>query len=225
VGVTTVREILKRDGIHPAPKKARKEPPVPWSTFVHAHMESLVACDFFTKKVYTLRGVFTAHVLVLIHLGTRKVYCSAATYNPDEEWVMQQARNAAMWLEDISVKPRFLILDRDTKFTARFDAFWKGNTVRPIRIPPKSPRGNAFVECWIGKTKQECLNMFMCFSRSQLDYIVSRWLHHYHEERPHQGRDIGNRVLDENFVPAAKGSVRRKTELGGLLTSYYREAA
>jgi len=225
IGITTVRDILKESGIHPTPEKARKNPPIPWTTFVHAHMDVLIATDFFTKRIYTLRGVFTAYVLVFIHLGTRKVFCSPATYHPDSEWVMQQARNASMWLEDIGVEPRFLIRDRDRIFPDQFDAFWKEADVRPIKIPPKAPRANAFAECWIGKAKHYCLNYFVCFSRDQLDYIVRTWVRHYHTERPHQGKDIGNHVLDEKFVPMTKGKIRCKRELGGILTSYYREAA
>ena len=133
--MTTVRDILKRADIHPTPNKAKKKPPIPWSTFVHAHMESRVATDFFAKLIYMLRGVFDAHILVFIHLGSRKVYCSAAVYQPDSEWVMQQARNATMWLEDLGVEPRFLIHDRDTKLTQQFQAFCKE---ADVRSPPGS---------------------------------------------------------------------------------------
>lgn len=112
IASTTVRRILKDSGIHPAPDKAFKKPAVPWTTFVHAHMDSMAGSDFFTKRIYTLRGVLTAYMLVFIHFGARKVYCSAPTFNPDEEWIMQQARNAEMWLEDTGVAPRFLVHDR-----------------------------------------------------------------------------------------------------------------
>ena len=112
IGSPTVKKILKDSDVHPAPDKAFKKPAVPWTTFVHAHMDSMAGCDFFTKRIYTLRGVFTAYMVVFIHFGTRKVYCSAPTFNPDEEWIMQQARNAEMWLEDTGVAPRFLVHDR-----------------------------------------------------------------------------------------------------------------
>ena len=113
VGATTVKQILRGSGIHPAPDKAFKRPAVPWTTFVHAHMDSLVGTDFFTERVYTLRGALTAYVLVFIHLGSRKVYYSPSTYNPTGDWVMQQTRSASMWLDDMGVKARFLIHDRD----------------------------------------------------------------------------------------------------------------
>lgn len=224
-GASTVREILHDSGMHPDPLKARKNPPIPWTTFVYAHIESIVADDFFTKKVYTLYGVFDAYVLVFIHLGSRKVYCSSFTYHPSSEWVMQQARNASMWMEDIGVEPRFLIRDRDRKYPDAFDAFRKSEGVRCIKIPPRAPRANAFCESFVGTLKKESLNYFICFSREHLDYIVRVWVAHYLTERPHRGVGRDNTVLDENFTPTTEGSIRCKHQLGGLIKSYYRDAA
>ena len=156
--------------------------------------------------------------------ATRKVFPSPSTYHPDFDWVMQQARNAAMWMDDEGTAPRFLIRDRDRKYPDEFDAFWKPD-VRCIRIPIKAPMANAFCETYIGKMKQEVLNHFICFSRGHLDYILRVWHKHYHEQRPHRGVGRDNTVLDEAFVPKTEGAVRCKSELGGLIKSYYREAA
>ena len=225
VSATTVRKILKDKAHHPAPDKAFKKPAIPWTTFVHAHMDSLVCVDFFTKRVYTLRGVFTAHVLVFIHVATRKVYCSSATYHPDGEWVMQQARNATMWLEDMGVKTRFLVHDRDRKYPDEFRTFWRQAGVRCIRIPLKSPKANSFVETWIEGCKRECLNSFICFSLDQLDHILKLWVAHYNTRRPHRGVGMHNEVLDQTFRPQLEGRVRCKQQLGGIIKEYYREAA
>ena len=225
IGATTVRQILKDSGVYPAPDKAFKKPAVPWTTFVHAHMDSMVATDFFTKRVYTLRGVFTAYMLVFIHIGTRKVYCSPPTYHPDGKWVMQQARNANMWLEDMGVKPRFLVHDRDRLFPNEFREFWKSGGVRCIRIPIKAPRANAFAETWIESFKREALNSFICFGLDQLDYIKTTWVTYYNTLRPHRGLGMNNEVLDEEFQPQIHGTVRCKHQLGGLIKSYHRQAA
>jgi putative transposase len=83
---------------------------------------------------------------------------------------------------------------------------------------------NAFCESYIGKTKQEVLNHFICFSRGQLDYILRVWLKHYHEQRPHRGVGRDNTVLDVDFAPQTEGHIRRKSEIGGILKRYYREA-
>lgn len=224
-GANSVKRILNKAGIHPSPEKRRKKPALPWTTFVGAHMESLVACDFFTKTVLTARGPLTAYVLIFIHLGSRRVYCSAPTYAPDSAWVTQQARNTLIWCEDKGIAPALLIRDADTKFSASFDTVWASEGARVIQIPHKAPDANAFAESFIGTVKRECLDFFVCFSRSQLDYILRTWVRHYNKERPHRGRDIGNNVLQVDFRPARDGPIRRRRQLGGIITSYTRDAA
>lgn len=223
VGLTTIRDILKRSDCPPLPEKTKSRPALPWSKFVSAHMESLVACDFFTKPVYTLRGRFDAYVLVFLHLGSRRVYLSQPTFHPDEAWVMQQARNVTMWMDDHGIEARYLIHDRDTKFTRQFDAFWKSTGVRCIRIPPKAPQANGFCESFIGTCKQQCLNHFVCFGLGQLAHINRVWLDYYHTERPHQGTD--NNVISADFRRTSAGPVKRQERLGGIVAWYEREAA
>jgi putative transposase len=224
IGTTTIRDILKEEGHFPDPQKAIKNPPIPWTTFIRANMESIVACDFFTKRIFTLRGVREAYVLTFIHLGSRKVFCSPSTYHPDSKWIMQQARNASMWMEEEGIEPRFLIRDRDRKYPDTFDEFWEPH-VRCIRIPPQAPKANAFAETFIASTRREVLNHFVCFSRDQLDHILRIWLRHYHEDRPHRGVGRDNTILNVNFTPQTEGRIRYRSELGGILKSYYREAA
>jgi hypothetical protein len=178
-------------------------------------MESLVACDFFTKPVYTLRGKVDAYVLVFLHLGSRRVYMSQPTIHPDEAWVMQQARNVAMWLDDHGIEARYLIHDRDTKFTRQFDAFWNGTGVRCIRIPPKAPQANTFCESFIGTCKHQCLNHFVCFGLGQLAHINRVWLDYYHTQRPHQG--TGNNVISADFGRTSAGPIKRQEQLGGIV--------
>lgn len=224
-GANSVKRILNEAGIHPSPEKRKKKPALPWTTFVRAHMESMVACDFFTKTVLTARGPLTAYVLIFIHLGSRRVYCSAPTYAPDSAWVTQQARNTLMWCSKQGIEPSFLIRDADTKFSASFDTVWASEGARVIQIPHRAPDANAFAESFIGTIKRECLDFFVCFSRSQLDYILRTWVRHYNTERPHRGRGIGNNVLQVDFRPVGDGPIRRNRQLGGIVTSYTRDAA
>jgi putative transposase len=222
-GHASVRRILLGADVHPTPeKRQQRQPPMPWSQFIASHMESLVACDFFTKPVHTLRGKLDAYVLVFLHLGSRKVFCTPATFHPDEQWVMQQARNAAMWMQEEGIQPMMLLVDRDTKFTVQFRYFWKKQKVRPKRLPFGAPNANAYCESFLSRLKGECLNHFVLFSLSQTDYIVQTWVDHYLRERPHRG--VGNGVLDSDFTPQAKGEVCCRARLGGLIKSYYRVA-
>ena len=145
IGPTSVKRILNENGVHPTPEKAQtRQPPMPWIQFVHAHLETLVAIDFFTKPVHTLRGTFDAYVLVFLHLKTRKIFCSSATFNPDDRWVMQQARNAAMWMEEENIHPDMLIMDHDTKFSLHFRQFWRDAGVQPKQIPIRAHRAKDY---------------------------------------------------------------------------------
>lgn len=224
-GANSVKRILTDAGIHPSPERRKKKPALPWTTFIQAHMETMVACDFFSKTVLTLRGPRTAYVLMFIHLGSRRVFCSAPTYAPDSAWVTQQARNTLMWCTEQGIMPKFLIRDADTKFSTSFDTVWESETARVIQIPHRAPDANAFAESFIATIKRECLDFFICFSRSQLDYILRTWVRHYNTERPHRGRDIGNNVLQVDFRPVRDGPIRRNRQLGGIITSYTRDAA
>ena len=146
-------------------------------------------------------------------------------YNPTGDWVMQQSRNANMWLDDMGVKPRFVIHDRDRKYPDEFREIWKSEAVRCIRIPLKAPKANSFTESFLETLKREALNYFMCFGLDQLDYILKIWVSYYNTLRPHRGITMNNEVLDETFRPQLEGTVRCKQQLGGIIRAYYREAA
>jgi putative transposase len=225
IGRTTIQDILKKEGHYPVPDKSTRYPSGNWKNMINSHMNTLVSCDFFSKEILTWRGKVDAFVLVFIHIGSRKVFTSTPTFNPNDAWVLQQARNAAMWLEDIGVQATLLTRDRDKKFSHRFDAFWRSEGVEPKKTPVRAPMANSYCECYIGKAKRECLNHFIYFSLDHLDYINREWLSYYNNQRPHQGEDIGNKVLDADFKPATTGEVKREQRLGGVISWYYREAA
>ena len=130
-----------------------------------------------------------------------------------------------MWLDDIDIKATGLIRDRDTKFTTRFDAIWKSEGAKIHKTPVRSPKANGFCECYIVKVKRECLNHFIFFNLDHLNYINREWLKYYHNQRPHQGNDINNNVLDVDFRPTDQGEVKREQRLGGVISWYYRDAA
>ncbi len=154
VGAKSVKRTLKEAGIYPSPKKHKGKPALPWTTFIRAHMEGMVACDVFSKAVFTFSGPRTAHVLIFIHLGSRRVFCSAPTCAPDPAWVTQQARNTLMWCAEQRITPDFLIRDADIKFSASFDTVWTSETARVIQIPHRAPDANAFAESFIGTIKR-----------------------------------------------------------------------
>jgi len=171
VGRSTVRRILLESGLSPSPARRGKACDTTWRRFMRLHMNTLVACDFFTKSILTPIGPRLAFSLAFIHLGTRRVFLSPATFHPNECWVKQQGRNVMMWLDEQQLQAEFILHDRDTKFSSAFGRLFRNAGVAPIRTPLLAPNANAFVESWIGSFKRECLNHFMCFSLGHLDHI------------------------------------------------------
>ncbi len=233
LGRSSVRRILKEEGLTPSPTRRGKADETTWRKFIRLHVDTLIACDFFTKNVITPFGIRVAYCLAFIHIGTRKVFLSPPTYHPNERWVQQQGRNMMMWLEDNQIHARFLIHDRDTKFSAGFRRLFKNAGTRCLRTPLLAPDANAYAEAWIGGLKRESLNYFMCFGLGHLNHIGQQYVRFFNEHRPHQG--LGNRTLPAAATePPAEcvfessqevGSIQCQRFLGGLLRHYYRVAA
>ncbi len=155
------------------------------------------------------------------------------TYHPDERWVQQQGRNLLIWLEDEQLGARFLIHDRDTKFSKAFRNLFRGAGIRPLKTPLLAPDAKFLSEAWIGELKRETLDYFLCFSLGRLNHIGQSYTRFFNEHRPHQG--LGNRTLPaaatgppEELVsnPAPEiGRVRCQRFPSGLLRHYYHDAA
>lgn len=233
IGRSSVRRILKDEGLTPSPVRRGWAGETTWQQFIRLHMNTLVACDFFSKSVLTPLGMRIAYCLAFIHVGTRKVYLSPPTYHPHERWGQQQGRNLLMWLDEHDLQARFLIHDRDSKFSAAFRNVFRNAGTRPLRTPKLAPDANAFCEAWIGAAKRECLDYFLCFSLTHLDHINQSYVHFFNEYRPHQG--LGNQTTpaaaigppqDPSVDSALElGRIRCRRFLGGLLRHYYRAAA
>ena len=147
---STVWQILKDAGIDPAPRRSGQS----WRAFLDAQAKTILAADFFHVDTVFLRRL---HVLFIIEHGTRRVHLAGITAHPTGEWVTQQARNVLMTLEGHADGLKFLIRDRDTTFTAAFDAVFTAVGVRIIKTPIRAPRANAIAERWISSARRECL--------------------------------------------------------------------
>jgi len=219
----TVGNILQRHGISPAPERTRA---TTWADFIRAHMSVLAGTDFFSVEVLTLRGLVTYYVLFFIRLESRRVEVAGITQHPNEAWMKQIARNVTMDEWGFLDGCRYLIHDRDTKFTDSFRAIVKTSQVDPLKLPARSPNLNAYAERWVKSVKDECLSKLILFGEKSLRRALCEYLIHFHTERNHQGKD--NVLL---FPAATKamihgdGSVGCKECLGGLLKYYHRDAA
>ena len=221
VGRGTIANILKEHGIEPAPERDKH---TSWSTFLKAHWECLSATDFLTVEVLTLAGLVTHYLLFFIDISSRSVYIAGVTTNPDNPWMMQVARN----LTDVDTGflrgKRYLILDRDTKYSDAFRSLLVRDGIKIIRLPPRSPNLNAFAERFVRSIKEECLSRIIFFGQASLRHAVKHFMAHYHAERNHQG--LGNRLLQPISATAPLNRpVKQCQRLGGMLNYYYREAA
>lgn len=217
----TVRRIMLDHGLLPDPDKPYK---TTWTTFIKSHWESLAACDFFTVEALGLKGLVRYFVYFVIDLATRRVEIAGISPNPTEQWVVQQARNLTDPDEGFLKNKRLLIHDRDPLFTAKFRDTLKAGGVRCLKMPKQSPNLNSVAERFVWGAKHGCLNHMILFSERHVRYVVQSYVDHYNTERPHQG--LGNRrVIEPPEPPPKEGPVRCRERLGGLLKTYYREAA
>jgi putative transposase len=220
---------MMAEGLHPDPARRRRVQAgeTPWRKFLDLHMNTLVAWDFFCKSVLTPLGRKTAYCIVFMHLGSRKIFLSPATLEPKQEWVVQQARNVGMWMQDQGIHARFVLCDHDAKFPASFDATFAAAGARVLRTPTGAPNANAFVESWIGKLRRECLDHLWCFGLNHFDHIVQAYAAYHNHHRPHQS--LGNLPLLMKGKPPRvlplDSAIHCRQSLGGLLKHYYRAAA
>jgi putative transposase len=219
----TVGNILRRNGIVPAPERKRT---TTWKDFIRAHLEVLARTDFFTVEVLTLRGLVNFYVLFFMHLETRNVDVAGITTHPNERWMKQTARNVTMHEWGLLKGCRYLLLDRDSKFTQSFRLIIESGGVRPGRLPARRLSLNAYAERWVKSVKDECLSRLILFGEASLRRALREYVAHYHGERNHQGK---NNVLLFPSTPAPEvrieASVACRERLGGLLKYYHREAA
>lgn len=222
IDAITVRNILRRYHMEPAPQ--RRKAGMGWAQFLKMHREVLAATDFFTVEVATWRGLVTYYVLVVMELSTRRVKIAGITPHPTAAFMQQCARQLTDPFDGFLLGKRYLLHDRDTKFTAAFDALLKTSGVEPLLLPPRSPNLNACCERFIRSIKEEALGHMVMLGEPALSYVIHQYLAHYHAERNHQG--LANQLIaPEPDLGSQTGQVRRRERLGGLLHYYYRDAA
>jgi transposase InsO family protein len=217
VAASTVWTILKGAGIDPAPRRSGPT----WRQFLAAQAQAILAVDFAHVDTIFLRRLY---ILVVIEHGTRRVHVAGITAQPTGGWVTQQARNLLMDLGDRAERLRFLIRDRDSKFTAAFDAVFAGADIRIIRTPVRAPRANAIAERFIGTLRRECLDHQLITGRRHLATVLREFVEHYNTHRPH--RSLDQHPPAGRTPPPSGATVRplRRDRLGGLVHEYVQVA-
>jgi putative transposase len=212
VAASTVWKILHNAGVDPAPA---------WRQFLTAQAHTILACDFFTVDTVLLKRVY---VLFFMELATRRVHVVGVTAHPIGAWVAQQARNRLMDLDQHAAGLRFLLRDREKKFTTVFDTVFTAEGIDVIKTPPQAPRANAFAERWVGTVRRECTDRMLIVGERHLSAVLAEHVAHYNGHRPH--RSLGQQP--PNPAPRAvdlnAARVHRRPILGGLINEYSQAA-
>ncbi|MFJ1767380.1 integrase core domain-containing protein [Amycolatopsis sp. NPDC088138] len=218
IAASTVWKILKDAGLDPAPRRSGPT----WKQFLTTQAKGILAVDFFHVDTVLLRRLY---VLFVVEHDRRRVRIVGVTAHPTAEWVVQRIQNLLVELGDRVESLRFLIRDRDAKFTAAFDAVFESVGIDILRSPVRAPRANAIAERWVGSVRRECLDRMLVVNRRHLEQVLAEYVDHFNQHRPH--RSLGQRAPDQVLVPVRMtgvGRVRRCDRLGGLIHEYQQVA-
>ena len=208
----SVSNVLRRHGLRPAPRRTGPS----WAEFLRAQAKGILATDFFTVDTVLLRRYY---VLFVIEVEGRVVHLLGVTANPNGPWVTQAARNFTTELEEAGRRFRFLIRDRDTKFTASFDAVLASIGIEAFNTPVQSPRANAFAERIVRTIRTECLDQLLVFSRRHLEAVIAEYLRHYNQARPHLSLHL-DQPVPMPARPTTSRRIHRRDVLGGIIHEY-----
>jgi transposase InsO family protein len=216
VSATTVRKILRQAGLGPAVERAG----LSWRAFLRAQAASMLAVDFFTVETIALQRLY---VLFFIELGSRRVHVAGCTANPTGAWATQQARQFAWTLQERRSSFRFLIRDRDSKFTRDFDAVFVSEGIEIIKTPVRAPKANAIAERFVRTVRAECLDWLLIVNRRHLERVLRVFVDHYNTHRPHRSLNLAPPEPSERKARAVRpptATVERCDRLAGLIHEY-----
>ena len=215
VGASTIRRILKRYGIPPAPVRHTD---TSWRQFLRSQATSMLAIDFFhVDCAVTLRRLY---VLFVLEVGDRYLHVLDVTAHPDGSWTTQQARNLVMDLGERAARFRFLVRDRAGQFTASFDAVMADAGIEVVKIPPRCPRANCFAERLVLTVRTELTDRMLIFGERHLRRVLAAYAAHYNTQRPHRALQLRPPRPDSPVPEPVYGRIRRRPVLGGLINQY-----
>jgi putative transposase len=218
IGASTIWKILHDAGFDPSTRRAGPS----WAEFLRAQAHGILACDLFHLDTITLHRLYAFFV---IEHARRRVHILGVTAHPTGAWLTQLARNLSMDLDDAGQRFRFLIRDRDAKFTAAFNAVFTANHMQIIKSPVRAPRANAIAERFVGTIRRELLDHILITNRQHAMTALETFEQHYNDHRPHRtlGQAAPLRPLPDGSRTEIK-TVRRYDRLGGLLHEYQQVA-
>lgn len=219
VGASTIRRVLKRLRIPPAPIRCSD---TTWRQFLRAQASTMLACDFFhVDCAVTLQRIY---VFFVLEVGSRSVHLLGATTNPDGRWTTQQVRNLVMDLGDRVTEFRVLVRDRAGQFAASFDAVLVDVGIRVVKIPPRCPRANCFAERFVRTVRAELTDRVLIFSQRHLRVVLAEYVQHYNGRRPHRARELRPPRPTHPVADLSYERIKCRPVLGGLINEYERAA-
>ena len=193
-----------------------------WRQFLHTQAATMLAADFFhVDCAVTLQRLYC---LFVIEVGSRYVHILGVTANPDGPWTAQQIRNLLMDLGDRAGDFRYLVRDRAGQFTEAFDAVLAGAGIEAVKIPPRSPRANAYAERFVLTARTEVTDRMLIFGQRHLRTILAQYEAHYNGRRPHRSRQFRPPRPDHPVADLSRERIKRRPVLGGLINEYERAA-
>ncbi len=218
IGASTIWRILHSAGIDPSPRRAGPT----WTEFLRAQAHGILACDSFHLDTI---GLHRLYAFFVIEHANRRAHILGVTAHPTGAWPTQQARNLTMDLDDAGLRFRFLIRDRDSRFTAAFDAIFTAINIHIIRTPVRAPRANAIAERFIRTIRRELLDRILITSQRHAATALNQYQQHYNDHRPHRtlGQAAPLRPLPHDTTTEIN-NVRRRDRLGGLIHEYQQVA-
>ncbi|MQA31756.1 MAG: transposase [Luteitalea sp.] len=215
VSATSVRTLLRAGGLGPVGTRRG----VTWREFVRAHRDSMLAVDFFTVETIWLQRLY---VLFFIELGSRRVHVAGCTSNPSGPWVTQQARQLTWTLTERPESLRFLIRDRDQKFTDSFDQVFRSDEIQIVRTPFRAPQANGVAERFVRTLRSECLDWLLILNHDHLERVLAVFVEHYNGHRPHRALALTppHRTRPPSVPATCEPRVQRRDRLGGVIHEY-----